>query len=274
MINLHQDQTKFIADDFEAFSESPGFPLIRFNPIIENEEISSLSDDEQLLFLMHCEKGRLLLVSNKRIVIYKIPKKKSFLRNSLELGAEFTVGFIPGVGELMDAKDIVKDPIVAFYGMGKWLSGHTRRQRIKKEKEGLPAKRDWKDLKWNLKKPEILALVLSYREKILLLNGFHWKVLYEISYEQEADKSILIILMKDLINFQTERKGFSINMKQSEFDFINYFSSLMDKYRKYLENAKWSIAEKDDKLILRYGENKNLHDSFLDLLSSTEITIR
>src|SRR5450755_1930125 len=72
------DHTKYFESNFQELSEIPGFPLLRINQEIKNMEGHLSSDEEHLLFAMHGRSAKFLVLSNKKIKVYKIPETKSF----------------------------------------------------------------------------------------------------------------------------------------------------------------------------------------------------
>ena len=63
-------------------AQSPGFPHLRLHPTIVNpERINEFSaTQEQLLLAMHLQSHQLLVISNKSISIYLIPKIRTGLQ--------------------------------------------------------------------------------------------------------------------------------------------------------------------------------------------------
>ena len=181
MFSSKIDHSKYLHQDFESFFEQEGFPYLRLHAA----EQSASADEEQILLILHGKRPDLLLLTNKRILHYKLPMSESFIKRLANEGVGEVVGLIPGVGELMDGVDNFKELKKGAMGFGGWISGGKRKERKRREALGLPVKKDYKDVKYNLNKPDELCLITGYSDHILLANGFEWKCKNSLQIGQE-----------------------------------------------------------------------------------------
>ena len=157
---MAKDHTSFMEEESEALMELPGFPYLRFEPILLQgniEDVDELwrSEQEELLFLLHGAEKQLLLVSNHRIRIFEIPAPTSLSSFAGSLLFSLTpVGEL--VGAVGDAYDNVKDMAGAANTFRKWVSPKHRRQRADNTAAGMPNTKDFKDVVWDTEELEIL----------------------------------------------------------------------------------------------------------------------
>ena len=76
----------------------------------------------------------------------------------------------------------------------------------------MPSKKHFKDVTWQLKKPEIKGLVLAYRDDILMANGFGWKTKFENAHDAEVPTQMIL-------------KKYSIDIKSGKRKYYFSFSS-------------------------------------------------
>ncbi len=245
------DHNVYLEENFEVFSEMPGFPYLRLNHMLFNDEMSSnmLSNaNEQLLLLMHCKSAGLLAISNKRILLYNIPPAKSTTRNVLGGVGRVGLSFVPGVGELLNGASTMKSFARGTGDVIKWGLPSARRKAAQRAKERLPSIKEVRDLVWDIGDPEILAMILCYRENIILKNGFGWKVKFEKLFNNSAK----ILVDENGISLNIDNKKKFIKYTESEWKFVEIARLLVERNRERLEMAGWAV-DVSEKIILKKG---------------------
>lgn len=232
-------------DYIEIVPEAFVHPYIRINPPLLYGGLSSVSStaDEHLLLVMHCRSAELLVISNKRILIYKIPETKSFVRRAggkvASMATSFATGVIPVVNEVstildgIEAAKVVKDRF--------WS----------KKEAGMPSKQDAKNTVWDLSKKEICFLIVIYRDRILLENSFGWKTTFEMSTKRVLKKRAEISVEVDGINFKVGGKKGSIGFANPNFDYVESARNLVIWNSEALQTAGWQAGMVDGKLLLK-----------------------
>ena len=76
---MAKDHSEYLHERYETFLDQPGFPALRVNPALFSGEVDEAlsTSDEQLLLVLHCSSAELLVISNKHILVYKVPQKSS-----------------------------------------------------------------------------------------------------------------------------------------------------------------------------------------------------
>jgi len=205
------DHSPFLEEEHEVLSELPGFPYLRIEPILlldNNDDVDELwrSEQEELLFCVHGVKGQLLVVSNHRIRVFRIPKPQGFMRGT----AGFLFDMSP-LGEIVGAFDGVKDVAVSANSFRKWVSPKQRRQRAENEAAGMPNPKDFEDVTWKIKDPNILAMISCYKERVLLENAFKWKLLHEEYWRNDEKRYLAIHFGEKQITFSAADSEGDIN---------------------------------------------------------------
>ena len=242
-----KDHGDYLEANYEMFLEMPGFPFIRMNPAQNSHAFST----EQLLLVMHGRSAELLVVSNKRIVIYEIPKKKSLFRRASGVAGNIGLGMIPGVGDMLDAADSVKDVYKGARGVKRWASPGDRRENARREQEGLPSRYEGSELVWDLGKDEILAMILLYRENILLENGFHWKKKFEVALEYMVGQPSEIWVDEDGLNLNIEGEKAFFKFATRDLDFTAILAHYYLTYTHLFATAGWVMQNYDGALVLK-----------------------
>lgn len=240
MFSTTKDHSKYlIANDLD-YIESPGFPYFRFNNQI-NKEV-----DENLFLVMHGKSSKFLVMSNKQIIIYKLPVKDSFLKRAVGTG----IGMIPVVGDVLDGIDNAKDLKSGALGFKNWISGSKKRENKQRELDGMPLKKDYKDVKYKLSDLNNLSLISCYRDNILLANGFEWKTSYKTKKDTDLHNSISMTVDPQGVYIENDTK-------KIRFDFSNksgdMYGVLRDKFQENVENFNffgWKLHNTNDTIVL------------------------
>jgi hypothetical protein len=103
---------------------NPLYPYAAYEKEFLNDELEGLihSEEEKILMVFHIlikKNNGLLIISNQRLIIYQT-KNNSLFKRALGFGWDelkgAAIGAIPGVGDLMDAKERMS------FGLGTWKS--------------------------------------------------------------------------------------------------------------------------------------------------------
>jgi hypothetical protein len=250
------DHSAYLEPNLTDFVEAPGFPHIRLDPALVNAGIadSISSPEEQLLLAMHCDSGRLLVISNKHIRIYEIPAKKSGLQKVGTVGLKVGLGFVPVVGELMDGAEKVKG---VFEWGGGVLTGKKAREKAedkRRTEEGMPTKKELEDLVWDLRDPEILGMILLYKDKILLRNGFEWKTAFKAPLETPAHEPVEITMDAKGIRFVVGRQKAKASFTGADWGRLKVSAALIEMNLPALQAAGWSVEAGDEKIVLKKSQ--------------------
>lgn len=233
---------KFIAVDPEAYIKYH----FRINPALRYGMVDSVAamSDEYLLFVMHCNNDELLIISTKRILIYKIPVKTSWAQRFgafvKSVAIDNVVGNIPIVSE---ASTLIGS-VDAFKSV---------RDRIMRGKE-MPLKKDAIITEWDLKENDIRLLVVIYTDKILLENGWYWKKTLEISAKQIRKKRAEISIGSDGINGKIGGKNISISFvadPDTNFNYPEIARILINQNIEAFGAAGWQANIVDGRIILK-----------------------
>jgi hypothetical protein len=220
-------------------------PYFRINPPLRYGAVNLVSStaDEHLLFVMHCRSAKLLVISNKRILIYKIPETKSLLRRAG--GSAVSVA----TSMAIDSIPIVSDVSTILGGIG---AVKTIKDRFwSKTEAGMPSKKDAKNTVWDLNDEQICFLVVCYRDRILLENSFGWKTTFEMSTERVRKKRADISIGVDGINFKLGGKKASIGFANPNIDFVGIARALVVQNSEAFETTGWQADIVDGKLLLK-----------------------
>jgi len=245
------DHTPFVEDESESLLELPGFPYLRIEPILllgNYDDIDELlrSEQEELLFAVHGYDHDLLVASNHRVRIFKIPQPKGFIRRS--------VGFLVDIAipaEIGDAIDTVKDVAGAANSFKNWVSPQQRRQRAENEATNMPNPKDFKDVTWETEDPETLILISCYKERILLENSFNWKVRFEEKWRDEKSACCAILFCDEMgIVFTFEDRQGNHSFEEPFFcdtdPVIEVVKFTAEMNSRLIQNSGWTIAQKED----------------------------
>ncbi|MGE5250693.1 MAG: hypothetical protein ACM3QS_10830 [Bacteroidota bacterium] len=250
------DHSVYLETDAAAVAQSPGFPYLRLSPVlIDTESPERFSAPaEELLLAMHLSDGKLLVISNKHISIYKVPSKKSFIQKATSVGLHVGVGLIPGVGELVDAAEKVSEAAV---GTWNFASGKKRKQRKEdslRAAEGMPTKKEIEDLVWDYRDRNTLALILLYQDRILLRNGFEWKTEFKAPLENTAGQPIEITADSKGIRFAAGRQKTFTQYAAKDWAPLKITAALIEMNGPALEAAGWVVESSDQKITLKKSQ--------------------
>jgi len=236
MFSNDVDHSRYLLSNLDDVYERPGFPFSRFNDLdsIPNEELTE--GDEQLIMALHGDLADFLILTTKKVAIYKIPRPKSFFKKAFGVA----VDFIPGVSDVVGAVDNLTDLAGGAKNLTGWATGKNKRLAREREEAGMPSKKDFKDVRWNLKKQDILALVLSYRDDILMANGFGWKTKFENAHTIEQPTKL--VLKPGEVIIQSGQSKCSIC-----FSRIDFFSFQAIKNKSHLFTDSYELEIHEDK---------------------------
>jgi hypothetical protein len=254
-----KDHSEYLDEHYETFLDQPCFPALRMNPALFSGEVDEAlsTSDEQLLLVLHCSSAELLVVSNKHILVYKVPQKSSATASVGKfVGANVLVN-LPVVGEVFHAVHGVKE---MFHGAAKlkhWISPSDRRETAQRRKDHMPPEEEGKETVWDLHDVNILAMIAGYRDRILLENGFGWKTKFKTSIEDAGNHLSEIAIRSDGISFKAgsnNESGYpSLGYAREEWSLVPLASQLLEQNRQWLETAGWTLEIDNEKVALRRG---------------------
>ena len=261
------DHSLFLEDWHESLAELPGFPYLRVEPILllgNIEDVKELweSPQEELIFSLHGKKGRLLVVTNHRISVYRIPKPKGFIRRAT--GFIFDISPLGPLSDAMEVIGAVQDVSGAAKSITSWLSPKQRRQRSANKDAGMPNPKDIKDTTWKTKDLEILALINLYRERILIDNAFEWKTVNQLYWRTDGwgfpqihieENNITLTLMD--VNGDIAEERFETSTIFGLPEIVEY---IIEKNLMLLHDNGWSVRN-DEGVVLQnmvFFETRNL----------------
>lgn len=230
-------------DDYlEVDPEAYISPNIRIMPSFLYGEVSEVASyaDEHVLLVMHCNDAELLVISNQRVLIYKMPRTKSLARRAggtaVSIATSLTIDAIPVVSD-----------VSTFIGTAK-----TIKNRFWSKKEaGMPSKNEAKSTVWDLNDEQICLIVLCYRDRILLENSFGWKTTLEIPMKRVLKKRANISIETDKISFKIGGKKTSISRTNPNIDFVAVAQALVIQNGEALETAGWQADLSGESLRLK-----------------------
>lgn len=188
MFSSDVDHSQYLLANLDDVCERSGFPYSRFKGLESNPEDEPTEDSEQLIMALHGDMAEILILTTKKVAVYKIPRPKSFIKKAFSVA----VDNIPVVSDVLDGVDGVKSFTGGASNLKGWVTGKNKRLAKEREAAGMPSKKDFKDVTWNLKKPDGLALALSYRDDILMANGFGWKVKFQNNHLEDQPTKLLL----------------------------------------------------------------------------------
>lgn len=237
------DHNQYLESYFDKIVDFPGAPYFRLHfPSIDENGVST-ADGEDLMLAIHGGSSDLLIISDQKIMKYSITRKKSMMSNAFNIG----VGLIPGIGETMDLIDVGKG-VSNFGGM---ISGKRTRDAAKRKEEGMPLKKDFKKVHWNTNDRDILTMILGYRERILLKNGFHWKVKFSHVFNSESPEPTYIIIKPEGIYVSNGKKRTTVLFRKRDNNSFNLLTALMTDNHELFNKANWNIENDGQNLYLK-----------------------
>jgi len=253
------DHSIYLAENFTDFVHTPGFPYLRIHPalLIEDYPVQLSATEEQVLLVMHSTSNNLLLVSNRNVFVYKIPRYKPFLERLGGVGVKVALGLIPGVGQALEVADKLGEGRENFQSWGKLLGGLTgkakkeRLEDLQRAAERMPTKKELEDLTWDTRNENTLLLILCYRDRILLENGFEWKATFKTSLGKSDKTQNNIAIDSAGIVFHLNGKSISVPFVRKKFDSIAIAKVLIERCHQELASAGWSVESDDKKIILK-----------------------
>lgn len=225
---------------------SPGFPHVRLHPaVLDPSRIDEFSPaDEILLLAMHLQANQLLVISNKSISIYLIPQLKSKLQTAGSIGLKVGIGMIPIVGDLLDAGEKLLKPV-------EWIKAGRQRKKDKVlAAEGMPTNEEINNMAWDFRDPDTLKLIQIYKEKILLKNGFKWRMPYRMSLE-DTQEQILITVEEKGIRITIGRKEIMNLYLDQSWEPLKVAGGIIEQNRLALEAMGCTIETADQKFIFK-----------------------
>ncbi len=245
------DHTEFLEEGYETFLDAPGFPYMRVNPALLSDQADAFSTSgEQLLLTMHCRSALLVVVSTERIIIYKLPKKKSWLRS----GVGAAIGAVPVVGDVLGAGENVMSFGRGLKNVKHWVSPSDRRKAAQDAADGLPSRKQRRDVVWDLRDVETLALIVSYRDNILLKNGFEWKTKFGLAMDEEGSDLCEIEVGHDGVSFKTSAGmsgDYSLLSAGEEWDPVPVAELLAERNQEALGMVGWIPEVGEEKVVFR-----------------------
>ena len=156
--------------------------------------------------------------------------------------------------------DNAKDLYQAAKSVKDWLWRDSRVE-AQRERDGLPSKKETRDLVWDLRDTATLATVVGYKARILLENGCGRKTRFEAPMR---DEPIEILFGGDRINFRAGGQDSSFDYTGSEWDPAASVGLLVERDLQGFETAGWTVETGAEKVVLkqttRYVPPGNLLD--------------
>ena len=123
---IQRDHSVYLAENFTDFVYTPGFPYLRLHPalLLDDYPVQLSPTEEQVLLVMHSTSNNLLVVTNRNVCVYKIPRYKPFLERLGGVGVKFTLGLVPGVGQALEIADrgyVIQNGRMVIEGTGESL---------------------------------------------------------------------------------------------------------------------------------------------------------
>ena len=227
--------------------QSPGFPQLRLHPaLLDGTRIDEITTDQETLVLaMHCSSDQLLVISNRSIHIYKVPRLKSGLFRAGAVAAKVGVGFIPVVGELLDAGEKLLKPV-------EWVKARKERKEDKiRTQEGMPTRELIDIMRWDYREPNTLKALLIYKEKILLRNAFEWKTAFKAPLQKTAGEAVVVTVESGGIRIENGKQKTFATYLDSGWAPLQLGREVIECARQALEAAGWSVEVGDQRLVLR-----------------------
>ncbi len=240
MFSSEKDHSRYLIENDVDYYERPGFPYFRFNKQINKEA------EENLFLVMHGKSSKFLVMSNKQVIIYKLPVKASFLKRAVGTG----IGMIPVVGDVLDGIDNAKDVRSGALGLKGWITGSKKRENKQKELDGMPLKKDYKNVEYKLSDPNNLSLISCYRDNILLANGFEWKTSYKTKQEKDLPNSILVTADLGGLSIENAKQKTRFSFSNKSNDFFNLFKDSVQENLGNFEACGWKLNDMGDQFVL------------------------
>ena len=237
MFSTSVDHSPFFDENYEAFYETPGFPYLRFGTEYEEET------GEKLLLTFHGNSSELVVITNKKVSVYQIPSKKSFLK----MATGKVIDQIPVVSDVLGGLDDLKDVAGGAKNFKGWITGKNKKEKLRRLSEGLPSKKQFKNVEWDLRKPEGKAMVLSYSDKILMVNGFNWKYKFEALTVDAEKQPITIEINSDKIRIENGKKKIKLKLDKKDVETFETLQSQLEK----LNNSCWNVESSSQNIFLK-----------------------
>lgn len=251
------DHSVYLAENFTDFVQTPGFPYLRLNPalLVFDDPVQLPDDEEQVLLVMHSTSNNLLVVSNRNVFVYQVPRFKPFLERLGRVGVDITLGLIPGVSQVMEIADKLGEGHENLQAWGKLLggiSGKAKKERLadlQLAAERMPTKKELEDLTWDTRKETTLILLVCYWDRILLENGFEWKVAFKESLGKSNKTPNNITIDLSGIVFQLNGRRMSVPFVKKKFNFKETAEVILHLHRSALESVGWTV-QSDEKMVV------------------------
>lgn len=232
---------KFIAIDPEAYIEPPYLrigPVLRYGVV----DLAAARADEYVLLVMHCSDAQLLVISTKRILMYKIPVKTSFLQRLGSGVVSVTVSFVTDSIPLVSEASTIVGGIDAFGSI---------RDRIMRGKD-MPLKKDAINTEWDLNDKNHCLGIICYTDKILLENGWYWKKTLEIPMKKVLKKGVEISIGSDGVSGKIGGKKVSIGfVADSKINYKEYARDLINHNGGAFTAAGWQAGFVEGSLVIK-----------------------
>ncbi|NND50916.1 MAG: hypothetical protein HKN54_00835 [Flavobacteriaceae bacterium] len=238
MFTKSVDHSPYFDEKSDDFFEASGFPYFRFGTDYKDEQ------DEKLLAAIHGKSSEFIVLTNKKVSVYKIPSKKSMFHYAKV--TDTVLGVIPGVSDVKDGLENFNDLKGGVKNLAGWATGKNKREKRRRIDEGLPPKKQFKNVEWNLKKPDGLAMVLCYSDRILMLNGFNWKKKFEASTEDNGDATVRLELDEREIRLANGKKKLKVKLAKNDLETFKNLRSNTD----VLKESQWTFSDKKDCICL------------------------
>jgi hypothetical protein len=115
----------------------------------------------------------------------------------------------------------------------------------------MPTKKELEDLTWDTRDENILRLLLCYRDRILLENGFEWKTGFKASLEKSDKAQNNITVSRTGITFHVGGKSTYVPFSRNKFDGMAITSALVQIHQGALVPAGWSVESDTEKILFK-----------------------
>lgn len=247
------DHQAYLLPDIDSLAEAPGFPFMRVHPGLAGREPRQPQPaaDEQLLLTLHLRGGHIMVLSDRRLLIYQLPLKK----NMLQQATGKAIGLIPGIGDALDALDDLKFGHRmagrGFRTVKNWFTGEADQIDAERIALGLPPEKETRNLIWDLRDLEAVMVVTCYSDAIFLHNGFHWKEKLSWTYGELNDSLAELILDKDRITCRLDGRKKFRGRSRKEWNAIELLAQLALESSEELEQHGFTVEMDHECVVVR-----------------------
>lgn len=245
---------------------NPFFPFLCIHPELLNGELETYlqSETEKVLLTAHIDIGNhegMLVLSNQRLLIYKTKSKTGFFGNMLKSGlGDIIVGVVPGLGEIMDAKDSLID--------GRDNFNMLFNRKAKKRKEAKAEQDQLDKLAVSLTLPE--TELLDSKDFTTLVNN-SWSLLNTFGTQIRISKKRLKFERQPDIKIDDDWEYYSKLKRTYNFlieDTDVVIASLILPNREIFQKLGWDLFYEGKDLIIANANHKKQDEASEDIFNN------